>query len=137
MQDKSYLTAITRKTLSAPLKFLINSGRILIGHQILDYGCGKGADCCWLHIKGYKPQGFDPHWYNDPLALMKEYDVVLCTYVLNVVDSKTRTEVIACLKDLVVSDGKIYITVRRDFAKDYVTKKGTMQYVVYLPYKIV
>lgn len=132
--NNSHLTAIKRKGASAPLKFLA-SCHINAQQTVIDFGCGRGADLEWLRLNGYQANGYDPYWYLGSGALNKKYDVVLCTYVLNVIGNETREAVIGKLKSLVLPGGKIYITVRRDFKKDYVTKKGTRQYLVKLPYK--
>lgn len=135
--NKSYLTAIKRNGASVPLKFLAGKNLINASQTILDFGCGHGADVAWLKNNGYIAYGFDPYWNINLYALKNRYDIVLCTYVLNVVDQNIRNDVLKKLKSLVTSHGKIYVTVRRDFKKDYITKKGTQQYIVKLPYKIV
>ena len=131
--NKTHLTAIKRKGPSRPLQFLA-ANKINPLQEVLDFGCGRGGDWRWLHFNGYPAYRFDPHWYPDSAALNKKYDVVLCTYVLNVLQTEERDEVIEQLKSLVMPGGKIYITVRRDFARPYATTRGTCQYVVRLPY---
>ena len=65
------------------------------------------------------------------------YDVVLCTYVLNVVDQKERLKIIDQLKRLINPWGDIYITVRKDIKNHIISKRGTHQYPVKLPYEII
>ena len=82
--------------------------------------------------------GYDPYWCTEgSWALGNKYDVVLCTYVLNVVNKRTRDQIINTLKDLTKEGGKVYITVRRDIKKMKINKNGTSQYSVKLPFKIV
>ena len=137
MQDLSYRTAIKRKTISRPLKYLISQGKIGKNDRILDYGCGRGDDIVWLRKNGYQAFGFDPYWKKNLTNLNESYDVVLCTYVLNVVNKTTRQSIIKRLKDLTNSHGTVYITVRRDLLKDHaISQRGTHQYKIKLPFEI-
>lgn len=131
MKDCSYKTAISRKTISAPLKYLLSKNLINKNQTILDYGCGRGKDVQWLNENGYNVRGFDPHWNPDKDALNQKYDVILCTYVLNVVDGKIRKNII---KDLTNLGKCAYYTVRRDVQNAQVSKMGTKQYNVRLPF---
>lgn len=136
--NNSHLTAIYRKEASIPLKFLAKKSYLNTYQNIIDFGCGHKADVNWLNNNKYDAKGFDIYWHNREKVLIKgAYDIVLCTYVLNVVGEQMRNIIIKQLKWLTKPNGKIYITVRRDIKKDYTTKKGTKQYLVYLPYKIV
>lgn len=85
----------------------------------------KGTDVDFLRSKNIKADAHDPYWHPNEAALNKKYDIVLCTYVLNVVDEPTRKSIIKRLKDLTKSNGKVYITVRRDIKKHTVSQKGT------------
>ena len=134
--NKSHLTAIPRKKPSLPLRVLVNSGKINLDAKILDFGCGRGKDYTWLSSMGYNARGYDPHWNRDEEALKNKYDVVLCSYVLNVVDKTTQKQILDQLKSLTKTNGKIYVSVRRDLKEDYVSSKGTQQYLVKLPYTI-
>jgi len=135
MKDTSYKTAIKRTDASAPLKYLLSQNKISDTQMILDYGCGRGKDVEVLAQNGYSVGGYDPHWKNDKDLLNYKYDVVLCTYVLNVVGPKIRKQIISELKNLTFPGGKIYITVRRDIAK--LNTGRTTQYFVKLPYKVI
>jgi DNA phosphorothioation-associated putative methyltransferase len=137
MTNNSYKTAIKRKTLSSPLNYLIKEGKVTKNHWILDYGCGRGDDMRWLKSNKYDVRGWDPTWYKNDSYRNRSYDVVLCTYVLNVVNATTRKNIIKRLKDLTNRHGKVYITVRRDIKKHTVSKRGTHQYSVKLPFKVV
>jgi DNA phosphorothioation-associated putative methyltransferase len=135
--NNSYKTAIVRKRPSLPLRILINDNKINKDDKILDFGCGRGTDYTWLQLNNYNANGYDPYWNPTKNLLDKKYDIVLCSYVLNVVNINKRRAVINKLKGLINKSGKIYITVRRDIKKDYTTKYGVHQYLVYLPYKII
>ena len=137
MKDNSHKTAISRKSPSVPLKYLIKSGKIAKKHKVLDFGCGRGGDINFLTDFKYNINGYDPYWYQNEKALLKKYDIVLCTYVLNVVNKPTQLKIINQLKDLTNKAGKVYITVRRDIKKHRVSSRGTHQYCVKLPFKIV
>ena len=128
--DKSHLTAITRKKLSAPASWLRNKGQIR--GRILDYGCGRGFDAKELNADKYDPffSHCPPHG---------QYDTILCTYVLNVIpNSQERSRILNKIKGLLNEGGRAYISVRRDLKslKGW-TKKGTWQGLIALPLKIV
>jgi len=99
---------------------------------VLDYGCGRGDDVDALKKMGIKIEGYDPYWKPDIRSLKKKYDVVMCNYVLNVVDKRERIAIIDKVKSLLKKNGRAYFSVRRDINKDYSTKSGTQQYVVKL-----
>ena len=135
--NKAHLTAIHRKGPSVPLKHLLDNN-LIQGPNVLDFGCGHGADVAHLRTKDYNAVGYDPHWNHAGHLLTKStYNTVLCTYVLNVVDKRQRDLIIKTLKNLTKPGGSVYITVRRDLKEDYVSSKGTHQYLVKLPYNVV
>lgn len=133
--DLSYRTAIKRKGISTPIRYLIDKQLIKRNHKILDFGCGRGQDCDLSVSSGFDAYKYDPYWLPDDKILNKKYDRVLCIYVLNVVNKETREKIITQLKNLVKKKGKIYIAVRRDIKKHKKTSIGTHQYSVRLPYK--
>jgi hypothetical protein len=116
--EKAHLTAITRRALSLPTKFLQQAG-LLVGH-VLDYGCGRGFDCDALGCDGY-----DPHWR--PARPAASYDTIYCNYVLNVIpDASERQDVLWDIQRL-LGRGKAYISVRNDKFTDGLSSKGTWQ----------
>lgn len=121
--NKAYLTAISRKSLSIPIRWLLK--RDLVTKNHLDYGCGRGGDADRLTCDRY-----DPHYFPD--KPLKKYDSITCTYVLNVLYSTDIGNVIESIRELLTDDGKAYITVRRDIKKEGITSRGTHQYMVYL-----
>src|SRR5210317_1528524 len=91
-------TAIHRTKPSAPLTRLLPEleGRrspILKKHhfRILDYGCGHGKDVEHLRSLGYNAYGWDPYHGDTTIRLpVWKWDVILCTYVLNVIPEDLR-----------------------------------------------
>ncbi|MCK5605531.1 methyltransferase domain-containing protein [Candidatus Pacearchaeota archaeon] len=126
--SKAHLTAIKRKRLSAPAKFLVDNEHLK--GSILDYGCGRGDDAQHLEIDSY-----DPHY--QPVLPSKQYDIILCTYVLNVLPQAQWRQVIEDMLEYLAPDGSIYITVRNDARSlKGVTSRGTYQTLVDLPYPV-
>jgi hypothetical protein len=127
--NKSHLTAITRRALSLPTRYLKQAG-LLVG-LMLDYGCGRGFDCDELGCDGY-----DPYWrdsFTDSI-----YDTIFCNYVLNVLpDEDQRNDTLGHIQRLLVDGGKAYITVRNDKFVDGHTSKATWQGHVRLELPIV
>lgn len=122
-------TAIVRRELSLPVRWLLRAN-LIGGRPALDYGCGRGTDAKFLGI-----DGFDPHWA--PELPGKQYNVILCTYVLNVLTEAEAEDVIDHIKSLLTPAGVAYVTVRRDMPHDYVTSSGLVQRLVELPYRVV
>ncbi|MGW5610144.1 DNA phosphorothioation-associated putative methyltransferase [Streptomyces sp. NPDC003753] len=54
------------------------------GTSVLDYGCGRGADVRALRGLGFDVSGWDPAHH--PTGQLKAAEVVLLTYVLNVIE---------------------------------------------------
>jgi DNA phosphorothioation-associated putative methyltransferase len=79
-----YKTALTRYTLSKPVKSLIEYNQLPPGATFFDYGCGLGDDVCGLRELGYQAFGWDP--VHDPLTEKIIADVVNLGYVLNVIE---------------------------------------------------
>ena len=129
---KSKFTAIKRNKLSTPIQKILKNKLINKGDMILDFGCGRGEDINFLKNKEYKIYGYDPNWHPNEESLNKKYDVILCTYVFCVLPAIIRDEILDKIKDSLKSNGKAYISVRRDIKSITKTKKGTTQYPVYL-----
>jgi len=121
-------TAITRKKLSAPARYL-ESNALLEG-RILDFGCGKGVDVGLLWNKWFDIHGYDPN--HKPVEIKGKFDTIMCNYVLNVLPPKKVDEVLAKIKNLLAPGGVAYVAVRRDIKKEGRTSKGTLQYNVKL-----
>jgi len=120
MPDKSHRTAITRKTISKPAKWLDGAG--YLQGRVLDYGCGRGGDAEWLGCEGY-----DPYYF--PERPVGPFTTIMCNYVLNVVESECeRRAILTRIDTLLGEKGHAYITVRNDSSalKGY-TSTGTWQ----------
>lgn len=77
-------TAIRRNGTSRPLALVLANALVSEGDRILDYGCGHGEDLAYLREEGYDADGWDP--YHRPDGPRHAADVVLCSYVLNVIE---------------------------------------------------
>jgi DNA phosphorothioation-associated putative methyltransferase len=125
-------TAISRKKLSRPMQYLLDSGKLSSG-RILDFGCGRGDDVTRLQAQGLDIEGYDPNHCQSKLD-NGYYDVITCNYVLNVIESEeVRASVLNTIKSLLTYNGVAYITVRDD--REYLkgtTSKGTWQGLVEL-----
>jgi ATP adenylyltransferase len=116
--NNSHKTAIKRNSISAPARFL-RQQKLLTG-RVLDYGCGHGKDCEELNIEGY-----DPYWR--PQMPEGKFDTILCTFVVNVMSVSEQEQVLNNIKALLSTNGKVYITVRRDLIAEGLTSKHTYQ----------
>lgn len=128
--DHAWRTATKRTKLSRPAR-LLQAGGYLRG-RLLDYGCGRGDDADELGC-----DRFDPHYAPEPVS--GPYDVVMCNYVLNVIECPTvRRNVLRALVALLDDDGTAYLTVRANRADlKGLTKNGTWQGLITLDLPIV
>lgn len=106
--DLSHKTAIARTKPSAPLKYLEERGLLDTHLDLLDYGCGRGFDADYYGMDKY-----DPHYFPN-IDRSKKYDMIFCTYVLNVVDISTEFDIIMDINSLLKLGGIARFTVRRD-----------------------
>lgn len=119
-------TAIVRRGLSAPAKYLKENG--LIKGSLLDYGCGRGYDAALLHAHKYDPISF-PVRLVDAAGRPMLFDTIMCNYVLNTIpEIEERNAVVNRIRDLLEPNGVSYISVRNDLSnlRGY-TKIGTWQ----------
>lgn len=124
----SHLTAKERETLSFPAKILLNKN-LLVGN-VLDFGCGFGSDVKLLQEKGIKIEGYDKYYFSKYPT--KQFDTIICFYVLNVLMPEEQAMVLMELSQLIKPTGKVYIAVRRDlqyegFRKHKIHQKKTYQ----------
>lgn len=77
-------TAIGRVGLSAPARQAVMDLQMTDGAEVLDYGCGRGGDVRALEYLGLDVSGWDP--VHRPDGNLKPSDIVLLTYVLNVIE---------------------------------------------------
>ncbi|OKJ73808.1 DNA phosphorothioation-associated putative methyltransferase [Streptomyces sp. CB02460] len=77
-------TAIGRSSLSVPARQGLADRQLNTDRTILDYGCGRGGDVASLQRLDCKITGWDPYYsLSAPVA---PSDVVLLTYVLNIIE---------------------------------------------------
>jgi DNA phosphorothioation-associated putative methyltransferase len=77
-------TALSRATLSRPVRLAIEDALIEQHTTIFDYGCGQGDDIRLLNNAGYSTSGWDPNF--QPNAELSAADVVNIGYVINVIE---------------------------------------------------
>ena len=126
----AHKTAIGRNKPSRPAMWL--DARGLIKGIALDYGCGRGKDA-----DTYGMDSYDPHYGPEmPTGL---FDTILCSFVLNVIESEEeREQVIQDIRNRLVAGGRAYLTVRNDKAKlNGTTSIGTWQGLIELDLPIV
>lgn len=136
MKNNPHLTAIQRTKISFPTNWLWKKD-LLIG-EVLDFGCGFGFDVKALEKENISITGYDNFYY--PQYPNKQYDTIVCNYVLNVIDPFQQAKVLMQISQLLKPDGKAYFTVRRDIKyKGYrmhrIHKEYTYQCNVVLPFK--
>ncbi|WP_196773011.1 DNA phosphorothioation-associated putative methyltransferase [Mycobacterium asiaticum] len=83
-------TAIGRGDLSRPVRQALRDEILRANLSVLDYGCGRGQDTARLRRMGIDAHGWDPHFAPDTPLI--ERDVVLLTYVLNVIEDASERE---------------------------------------------
>jgi diadenosine tetraphosphate (Ap4A) HIT family hydrolase len=136
IKNNPHLTAKERTSISFPTRWL-KDRKLLVG-EVLDFGCGSGFDTDQLQKSGYDIIGYDN--YYRPAYPEKQFDTIICNYVLNVLEPNEQAEVLMSVSELLKPTGKAYFTVRRDltsegFRTHFVHKKPTYQCNVILPYK--
>ncbi len=132
----SHLTAISRKKLPVPVRWLFENG--FISGDVLDYGCGKCQELNKTIEKSIDVTSvcsYDPHYAPNGKCLKKKYDVILCTYVLCATEKKVEKEILKSIQNLLKKYGMAFISVRTDAPKGGYgyTKRGTCQRKVELP----
>ena len=127
-------TALTRYTLSKPVKTLLEYGQLPPGTTVFDYGCGLGADVRGLSALGYEADGWDP--VHAPHSQKHTADVVNLGYVLNVIEDPA--ERITTLADAWSLTGRLLVVSSMiggasrpsdtaDFQDGVLTKRNTFQ----------
>jgi ATP adenylyltransferase len=131
----NHLTAKERESISFPARHVLNKG-LLLG-DVLDFGCGFGKDVEVLKDKGIDIVGYDRHYF--PSYPQKQFDTIICFYVLNVLMQEEQTRVLMEISQLLKPTGKAYFAVRRDityegFRTHKIHQKPTYQCNVILPF---
>lgn len=77
-------TALSRTTLSKPLRQAIHFGVLKQAMSVFDYGCGLGTDVSHLKAMGFEAHAWDPAYF--PTNPQVPADLVNIGYVLNVIE---------------------------------------------------
>ena len=78
---------------------------------MLDYGCGRGIDVDFYRASGLESEGFDPHEpYGYGELPIRRFDLVACTYVLNVIASPS--ERVEILERAAQFGGNVFVATR-------------------------
>lgn len=113
-QYNSFLTAISRKSLPSPTKWLFKN-KYLFSDKILDYGCGK---CHEINNKYFPCDGYDPYYRPDGIIVGLSYKTIICNFVLNTIPFyQERKDLVRKMQNILHPYGCIYISVRNDIKK--------------------
>lgn len=121
-------TARARKKPSVPVRIAHNRTWLSRSrHRILDYGCGLGQDVRVLQWWGMDAEGYDPHEPFGRSTLPEGvFDVVFCTYVVNVIDSREgRLQMLRDAWEYVAPEGRLLVTSRSKSDVNSAAKKGS------------
>lgn len=139
MIAKSHLTAIARKSLPVPVRWLLRQGNAIQGH-VLDFGCGK---CKAINDRTIAQlpcvntmTSYDPY-YETVFGLdAMRFDTILCTYVICALPPEEELPILKRIQSMLAQDGMAYISVRNDKPKNGhgYSSRGTFQRWVELPY---
>ena len=88
--SRRHLTAIGRSGLSMPARQALVDHVLNTQTTVLDYGSGRGQDVSRLRQLGMTAMGWDPYFTTETPPV--PHDVVLVTYVLNVIESNIERE---------------------------------------------
>jgi hypothetical protein len=111
-------TAISYAGVTPAVRYLFNDGYIAGGDDVLDYGAGNGRNAHWLRNQNVNVYSYDPYngtdcdgWEgvsNIHPSSGFIYNVVLTSYVLNVVPENIEDEILALIEPLAIS--QLHIT---------------------------
>lgn len=145
-----HLTAISRKNASQPLRIALKKIGSIRGWKVLDFGTGTNKkDCELVELCGGICYNYDIKY--QPLSKIQlihtrrvtptdpegKFDLIICSYVLNVVTLAERQVITETLRKLINPDGIIIVGVREDkeaidpswilYQDGYITRHGTFQ----------
>ena len=132
--NQRHRTAISRTTLSRPLRLALETGLIDDDHTVLDYGCGRGDDLRGLHARGIPCQGWDPVYRPD--GMRREADVVNIGYVVNVIEdpaerAETLREAWKLAHKVLLVSARLTVEAQgsnhKRYNDGYLTQRGTFQ----------
>jgi hypothetical protein len=125
MKHNSHLTAITRKRMPVPTRWLINAGLVDVEENVLDFGCGK---CGEVNPKTW--DNYDPHYRPWSCWHKRSYRTIICNYVLCTLPDEERLPILKEIqRKLGGHDAIAYLSVRNDKPKQGWGKssRGTYQ----------
>lgn len=132
-------TAITRKTVSAPLRWLLANG--LIKGRACNWGEGKAfIDTNEMFAVTGDAWGYDPFssvFTHRTLPPGMKFDTIYVGYVLNTLDTDESTQCVSDVLDRLAPGGTAYFAVRFDdvhgvpYQDGVITRRGTFQTNVY------
>jgi hypothetical protein len=108
-------TAIAGQKPSAPLRHLLEHHSAWVKGKVLDFGTGRGRDCKALSKRrNLSVSCYDPH---HPQATKRKlpsgkFDLVLATYVVNVLPKAERRKAIAQMAAKVKKGGRLVVAAR-------------------------
>jgi Methyltransferase domain len=108
----SHKTAIARRGPSNPARLLIEE--LKGAGDVLDFGCGHGADVVYYRAAGLDAVGYDPYrGFGAPWPEGRLFGAVTVTYVLNVLPTeKLRLDALAKAASALAPGGTMYVTTR-------------------------
>lgn len=124
MQIQSHKTAMARKTASKPARLLVEGTKFTYPVlSVLDWGCGKGQDVEYFKDHFETVEGYDP--YYQPELPTQQFDIVTCSYVLNVIESKDeRLKTLRDMLSFLKKKGILLLTVRSTKEVNRHAKRG-------------
>jgi hypothetical protein len=106
------LTSMERT--SVPMRHWREAG--LLSGDVLDFGCGK---------ERHEHARYDAFTEPDPAPLCREWDTIICNYVLNVQPAEHLIhQTCALLRALARPSGCVLVATRSDMARSYTSKRG-------------
>jgi hypothetical protein len=136
--DNSRLTQMTRSSVSRPTRWLLDNCIIQDAH-LFHFGEGKAfADTNALaevshYCVAYDPNSPDPGKRDMNVMMYGQFDIVVCNFVLNVLEPTERRVTLEQILKSVKNSGVAYISVRTDkvngtpHADGVITSRGTFQ----------
>lgn len=114
MITASKLTALAHtKQSSQPIRLLCTGG-LVIDRTVLHLGAGREyvAREDLLAAGACKVADYDPNFYPDEKVLDAVYDVIIASYVLNILPPDERNGVYHCIERCLKPGGRAYLTVQ-------------------------
>jgi len=110
--NNSHCTAIYRKTLPLPTRWLLKNGYLSMYSVTLDFGCGN----C-MSVNPTKWDNYDPYYRPWTCWHKKCYKTIICNYVLNTLPKAEHVPVLKEIQKKLDKTGNAYISVRNDKPK--------------------